>query len=434
VSVPLPSPGKPASNREDAIAVVRKLREAGHVAYFAGGCVRDLLLGRMPGDYDVATDAPPPAVRKLFANTQAVGAAFGVILVRIGKNTIEVATFRADSEYRDGRHPSAVRFTSAEEDARRRDFTINGLFLDPLDNDRIIDFVGGRDDLKAGLVRAIGNPDERFNEDSLRLLRAVRFAAKLGFTIEPATTAAIVGHVPQLKRITPERIADELRHMLIPPTRPAAWQMLIELGLAKEIFRFLPSSATPPRSGGIAPTPATLAILQHLPPQANIPFGLALAAAFISYYAQTDLAPASVRSARQAMRQALRISNEESDDFAGTLDGLHILLTSKPTVVVLKRFLARPTAPLSRLLLTALAEASMHVSPQQAAELESELSRLAQTDYAPPPLLTGDHLTQIGFHPGPRFKRILDTVYDAQLEGKISNLEEARRLADQMNP
>src|SRR5882724_7855964 len=203
------------STREDALVVLKRLREAGHVAYFAGGCVRDLLLGAEPKDFDVATDAPPSRVQELFRNTQAVGAAFGVILVRQGGSQIEVATFRADAGYDDGRHPSKVRFTTAEEDARRRDFTINGLFLDPVGG-QVIDYVRGQDDLRAGVIRAIGNATERFEEDSLRLLRAVRFAARLGFEIEPGTAAAIKAHAPQLKRISPERIADELRVMLTP--------------------------------------------------------------------------------------------------------------------------------------------------------------------------------------------------------------------------
>src|SRR3954462_11962185 len=156
---PPPTSGSKQSDRGDAIAVVRRLREAGHVAYFAGGCVRDELLGITPKDYDVATDAPPPRVRELFANTQAVGAAFGVILVRQRKSVIEVATFRTDLKYTDGRRPEGVVFTTAEEDAKRRDFTINGLFMDPLDGDRVIDYVGGQEDLKNKILRAIGEPN-----------------------------------------------------------------------------------------------------------------------------------------------------------------------------------------------------------------------------------------------------------------------------------
>src|SRR5688572_27782573 len=206
---PSDQPPEIHSTRQDALAVVRALRDVGHVAYFAGGCVRDLLLGLEPKDYDVATDAPPDRVRKLFKRTQAVGQAFGVILVRIGRSQVEVATFRAEGKYLDGRRPSEVRFTTAEEDAKRRDFTINGLFLDPL-TDQVIDYVGGQADLKAKVIRAIGNPDERFEEDHLRLLRAVRFAARFGFEIEPATDAAIPRHAGHLVRISPERVAEEL--------------------------------------------------------------------------------------------------------------------------------------------------------------------------------------------------------------------------------
>ncbi|HXE52477.1 MAG TPA: CCA tRNA nucleotidyltransferase, partial [Tepidisphaeraceae bacterium] len=223
-------PFRPKSTREDARAVVHRLRKAGHVAYLAGGCVRDLLLGLQPKDYDVATDAPPSRVRDLFSNTQAVGAAFGVILVRHRRSQIEVATFRAESGYQDGRHPSQVRFTTAQEDAQRRDFTINGLFLDP-ENNQVIDYVGGQDDLKARRIRAIGEPSHRFDEDSLRLLRAVRFSARFDFPIEPVTAAAIITHAAQLKRISPERIADELRLMLTPATRTSAWKILWDLKL-----------------------------------------------------------------------------------------------------------------------------------------------------------------------------------------------------------
>src|SRR5688572_2808762 len=250
---PSDQPPEIHSTRQDALAVVRALRDVGHVAYFAGGCVRDLLLGLEPKDYDVATDAPPDRVRKLFKRTQAVGQAFGVILVRIGRSQVEVATFRAEGKYLDGRRPSEVRFTTAEEDAKRRDFTINGLFLDPLDGNRVIDFVGGQADLKAKLLRAIGNPDERFEEDHLRLLRAVRFAARFGLTIEPETAEAVRKHAPQLKRISPERIADELRRMLTPPKAQSAWALLRELGLLEVIFRQWPEPPPLPGSSEYYP-------------------------------------------------------------------------------------------------------------------------------------------------------------------------------------
>src|SRR5277367_3587141 len=221
-------------DRADALAVLKRLREAGHIAYFAGGCVRDELLGLTPKDFDIATDAPPDRVREIFTSTQAVGAAFGVILVRHGPSVIEVATFRTDLEYHDGRRPQGVKFTTAEEDAQRRDFTINGLFLDPIEN-RVIDYVGGQADLSAKILRAIGNPDQRFAEDHLRFLRAVRFAARFALQIDPATTAAISAHAHQLPRISPERLADELRRMLIPATKNIAWKLLWQFDLLDQL-------------------------------------------------------------------------------------------------------------------------------------------------------------------------------------------------------
>ncbi|MGE5610237.1 MAG: CCA tRNA nucleotidyltransferase, partial [Bacillota bacterium] len=262
---------KPACKREDAAAVLRRLREAGHVAYFAGGCVRDVLLGLEPKDYDVATDAPPKRVRQLFTNTQAVGAAFGVILVRHGRSVVEVATFRSDEQYVDGRRPSGVRFTTAEEDAQRRDFTINGLFMDPLEKDRVIDYVGGLEDLKIKRLRAIGDPAKRFAEDHLRLLRAVRFAARFGLEIEGSTAAAILRDAPLLKRISPERIADELRLMLTPPTRGHAWEMLWHFRLVEVVYRFLPM-------GSGIPFDPRRSIFLTLGAGRGISFGLALAA------------------------------------------------------------------------------------------------------------------------------------------------------------
>lgn len=419
----------PRSNRQDALAVLRRLREAGHVAYFAGGCVRDLLLAQEPKDYDVATDAPPSRVRELFGNTQAVGAAFGVILVRHHRSQIEVATFRADGVYADGRHPEQVRFTTAEEDAKRRDFTINGLFLDPM-TDQVIDYVGGQEDLRARRIRAIGNPAERFNEDSLRLLRAVRFSARLGFAIEPVTAAAIIGHAPQLKRISPERIAEELRIMLTPTTRAAAWRRLWELQLIDTLYRFcrFPRRDAPLGEGYL---------FDSVAPGEPIPFGLALAAAGVCYRLKMDQSLTDVRQLfsrtevgdlAQAMRQALKISNDESEQMRGTLAGVEPLLAdAMPGVARLKRFLAEPTAAESRKLMAALAARGLHT--ERIAALQRELSQLEKTEFAPAPLLNGDVLTARGLRPGPMFKRILDSVYDAQLEGKITTQEEAVKLA-----
>jgi poly(A) polymerase len=409
--------------------VLKRLRDAGHVAYFAGGCVRDLLLGQEPKDFDVATDAPPQRVRELFRNTQAVGVAFGVILVRRRRSRIEVATFRAESGYADGRHPSEVHFTDAREDARRRDFTINGLFYDPI-TQQVIDFVGGQEDLKNKLIRAIGDPAERFDEDSLRLLRAVRFSARLGFAVEPSTATAIVAHAPQLKRVSPERIAEELRIMLTPVTRNAAWEMLWELQLLPVIMRFLHVNCVQRKL-------AQPHLFDHLDPGKPISFGLALAGVVICYRMRVDLdlhdprqlfSPRAVNVAVKAMRQALKISNEESDQMSGTLSGLEPLLRDEePRIAAMKRFLARPTAPLSRSLLRALD--AVGVQTERAKWLDSRLSELQKTEYAPAPLIDGDMLRGEGMQPGPMFKRILNDVYDAQLEGRVKTRDEAIKLA-----
>ncbi|MDB5293794.1 MAG: metal dependent phosphohydrolase [Phycisphaerales bacterium] len=426
----------PPADRADALAVLKRLRDAGHAAYFAGGCVRDLLLGREPKDWDVATDAPPARVRSLFSNTQAVGAAFGVILVRRGGSAVEVATFRADAPYIDGRHPSAVRFTTAQEDAQRRDFTINGLFLDPLHegplDDQVIDYVGGRDDLKARLVRAIGDPDARFNEDHLRMLRAVRFAARFGFSIEPTTAAAITAHAPQLVRISPERIAEELRTMLTPPTRVEAYRLLDSLHLRSLLFRFLPKPEGPPHND------RSVSVFNSTAPGRGIPLALSLAAASLDEQLWR-LPPGSdprqlvqksdVQKIVQALRQSLKISNDESEAVQGALEGIAPLVADAyPSIASLKRFLARPTSPLSRELLESL-RVTGTLDAARIEQLQKHLAELEQTDFAPPPLITGDDLTAAGLAPGPAFKRILDAAYDAQLEDRITTREQAMELA-----
>jgi poly(A) polymerase len=419
---------RPPCLREDALAVLRRLREAGNVAYFAGGCVRDVLLKLDPKDYDVATDATPPRVRGLFSNTQAVGAAFGVILVRHGQSVIEVATFRTDLEYRDGRRPEGVQFATAQEDARRRDFTINGLFLDPIE-DRVIDFVGGQEDLQARIVRAIGNADERFAEDHLRLLRAVRFAARLDFAIEPATAAAIKSHAHQLIRISPERIADELRRMLTGKTRGHAYRLLREFGLLPILLRFLPEKQTH-RS---EETFSIFMALSSICPGA-VSFGLSLAVITLEFRMHATgkydpgfwLTSTQVKRAAAAVRQALKISNEELAEMTGALAFNHVL-TAEPTVAALKRFLAQQGSDDATMLMAAIAKCGMLVN--QIGSVLQSLDRWRQTEFAPAPLITGDDLTGAGARPGPIFKRALDAAYDAQLEDRIHSREQAMELA-----
>jgi poly(A) polymerase len=412
------------------LAVAKRLHESGHVALLAGGCVRDLLLGLEPKDYDVATDARPERVRSLFGNTQAVGEAFGVILVHLGQSVVEVATFRSDGPYSDGRRPDAVRFTDAQEDARRRDFTINGLFLDPIDN-RVIDYVGGQKDLENRLLRAIGQADARFEEDHLRLLRAVRFAARFDFAIEAQTEQAIRRHAPHLARISPERVGEELRIMLTPPSRVRAWHTLAELGLADVIFRFMPLLAA-----GQPIAQRQFRIFDAITPGEPAAFALTLAAGALDRTHAAWPAGADFRvlferlTARKmghALRQSLRISNDELEAMAGVMEGLGPLVgDTEPGVATLKRFLALPIASDSRRLLAALHGV---VDDRRVQWLQQRLSELEKTDFAPMPLVSGEDLIAAGLRPGPVFKRVLAQTYDAQLEGRVAGKQEAIKMA-----
>lgn len=445
---------KPPCLRDDALAVVRRLQESGHVAYFAGGCVRDLLMGLEPKDYDVATDAPPARVRELFSRTQAVGAAFGVVLVRMGQSVVEVATFRTDAAYHDGRRPSAVTFTDAEHDAHRRDFTINGLFLDPL-ADRVIDYVGGRADIEARVLRAIGEADHRFEEDHLRLLRAVRFAARFGLSIEAKTAAAIGRHANRLPRISPERIADELRLMLTTPTRTLAYEMLWGFGLMAQVVRFAKTADAPRpdlapgmfvrleeltaktrrreevreetnQTSSFAPIFAPSRLRG---PTDSISFGLAMAGTMADVIGmQALLTKEGLRATSGAMRKALRWSNDEAAEFQSAFLNLYAMLgQAEPTVAQMKRFLAAPASDSSRALLAALRATGQFA--ERIAWLTARLAELEQTEFAPAPLITGDDLTAAGLAPGPVFKRVLNEAYDAQLEGRIKTRDEAMGLA-----
>ena len=427
------------TRREIALNIVRRLREAGHVAYFAGGCVRDELLGLTPSDFDVATDAVPDVVRQVFGNrkTQAVGAAFGVILVHDAGCAIEVATFRTDLDYVDGRRPSGVVFSGAEADAKRRDFTVNGLFCDPLaqeadpSDDGIIDFVDGKRDLRDGVLRAIGSANKRFDEDYLRLLRAVRFAARFDLTIEPETWEAIVRHAPRLTIISPERVGEELRKMLSPPTRVAAWGLLRRSGLLKVVLRHLPESGGWPHVvhyGGES-------LFPHLAPGRPVGFGTALAAMSLDWQLSQPghpsvlelLVPARVEEAIEACRAATRFSNEEASEMRGALSLREMLAPDLPPPVArMKRFLAADATGGARQLMAAIREADESLQPR--VDWLFDLFD-AMEDVAPPPLVTGDDLIAAGMAPGPSFKRVLDAVYDAQLEGRVTTREQALALA-----
>ncbi|TVQ80783.1 MAG: CCA tRNA nucleotidyltransferase [Phycisphaeraceae bacterium] len=418
------------SAREAARSIVRRLVDAGHVAYFAGGCVRDELLGDHPEDYDVATDATPEQVEAMFRRTRAVGKVFGVVLVTEDGHTIEVATFRREHGYSDSRRPDGVVFTDAEEDARRRDFTINALFLDPLDTGeraegRIIDFVGGLGDLDARVIRAVGDPDERLGEDHLRALRAVRFAARLGFRIDESTSAAIHRHAVELRGVSRERIGDELRRMLSHPRREGAVSLMQRLGLDAPV---LEESGLPR-----APT----ATVGGLPREASFSLGLAAWCADragvpggpdgepVGAVVLRTMTPELVRR----LRRALCLTNDERDRLRQLLTDLVRVEDDWAGlgVAAKKRLAASEHFPE----LLALCAAR---DPSTATGVRSEVGALAAdgVGLAPPALLTGDHLVEQGFSPGPGFARWLESVYDAQLEGRIRTLEEALALAENL--
>jgi poly(A) polymerase len=397
--------------RRFAVEVVRKLRGAGFEAYWAGGCVRDQLLGRTPKDYDVATAAVPEEIRKLFGHrrTLALGAAFGVITVKGPKaaGMIEVATFRKDDTYSDGRHPDSVTFSSAEEDARRRDFTINGLFFDPLEN-RVIDFVGGQEDLAKRQIRAIGDPRERFAEDKLRMLRAVRFTAAFDFTLEANTLAAVQEMAPQIQAVSPERIAMELRRILTEPGRVRAVQLLLETRLAAEILPEIVTFSPLPLGEGPGVRADSLKnnlqILHRLP---NPEFPLALAA----------LLHGLVSADRVKMiGRRWRLSNEEIDRAVWLVE--HHTALRNPAAMKwsqLQPFL------ISEGILDLLALMEATCPQSAAAAFCREKLRLPPQQLNPPPLVTGDDLLQLGIPQGPRYRVLLDEIRHAQLDGELQD-------------
>jgi tRNA nucleotidyltransferase/poly(A) polymerase len=401
----------PSKQRQFALDVVRKLRGAGFEAYWAGGCVRDEVLGRQPKDYDVATNAKPPEIRELFGKTRTLplGAAFGVITV-VGPRPagqIEVATFRQDAEYSDGRHPDSVTFTSAREDAERRDFTINGMFYDPVES-KVIDYVGGQEDLRQGRIRAIGAPRLRFGEDKLRMLRAVRFAAVFSFAIDDETSTAIREMASQITVVSPERIAMEMRRVLTEPGRVQGVRLLIELRLAEAV---LPQIA-PQDESARGRLERSLDVLSRL---REPEFPLALAALLAEH------GPAA------AIEVGLRwkLSNKETDE-AAWLAGHHRALAGAPAAKWSKvqPLLAHDWATA----LVDLHEASSSCSSVETAWCRERLTWPGEK-LNPPPLATGNDLMSAGLRPGPAFAHILQAIRDAQLDGEIQTKEQALTMA-----
>lgn len=419
------------THRHAAVQIVTTLRNRGHAAYLAGGCVRDELLGVEPKDYDVATDAPPEAVKKLFPKSRYVGEAFGVVLVHLDGYATEVATFRTEWGYVDGRRPTQVHFSDAQHDALRRDFTINGLFEDPLTQDpaaRIIDFVGGQEDLRAGVIRAIGHPDERFAEDYLRMLRAVRFAARLGFSIHADTASAIRARADHLRRISRERIGQEVMWMLSGqpsnPCKAATW--IQELGLDSPTLNE-PAQHTP------------VTTLQHLSRAADYPTALAawmLDRHVLSQCSPQDAAQSEMVDLLSAFvhapsdkiisrwRKSLCLSNDHRDALKQTIETLAAVVHwPQLPVSSRKRLLARDRWPQVAILLQALAHLpGMDLLTRT---IDQEAQPLLTQGVAPAPWVDGHDLIGLGLAPGPEFAHWLDAVYDAQLEGELSDRDDA---------
>jgi poly(A) polymerase len=421
-----------------AADAARRLREAGYVAYFAGGCVRDLLRGKLPKDIDIATDARPEAVQKIFSRTYAVGAHFGVIVVLENGFQFEVATFRSDGAYLDGRRPVEVHFATAEEDAARRDFTINGMFFDP-EKDEVIDFVGGRADLERKLVRAIGDPAQRFAEDRLRMLRAVRFATVLDFEIDPATWGAVKTSAASITEISAERIREELVRIFLSPHRARGWDLLDASGLMRVILPELDKMKgceQPPQfhpEGDVFKH--TRIMLEMLPAEVSLPLVLS-----VLFHDVAKPPTASVdeegrirfnghdrigAEMTEAIMERLRFSRAEID---ATVEAVrqHMVFKDVPNMRVakLKRFMARPTFN-DELELHRVDCASSHAMLDNYEFLLTKKEEFANEPIIPPPLVRGDDLIAMGMKPGPQFGEILEAVETRQLEGMLKDRDEA---------
>jgi poly(A) polymerase len=457
---------------EAAIDILQTLRAAGYEAYLAGGCVRDLLLGRVPQDYDVATSATPDVVLGMFPRTFAVGAHFGVVLVAPSASidlpsdtqasappqaVTEVATFRCDGAYSDGRHPDQVRYTkTAAEDVQRRDFTINGLLLDPLRGsgpldkfiadpkalrEAVLDYVGGLADLDAGVIRAIGRPEKRFEEDQLRLLRAVRFAARFGFQIEPATLAAMRKLAARIHAVSRERVRDELTKMLTEGHARRAFELLDQSDLLVQV---LPEVS---KMKGVAQPPQfhpegdvwihTLMLLEQLEPGCASTLAWGALLHDVGKPPTFRIAPDRIRfdghveigvAIGAEICRRFRFSNDETHQILALIEN-HMRFADAPRMKAstLKRFFRLENFP-EHLALHRMDCMAAHRNLDIWNFVHDRYASLPEEEVRPKPLLTGRELIAAGYSPGPAFKEILQTVEDAQLEGMIATPEDAMAL------
>jgi poly(A) polymerase len=429
---------------ELADQISRTLRAAGHQAYLVGGCVRDLELGREPEDYDVATDARPERVQELFPDNLAIGAQFGVILVVGDGAEVEVATFRSDVSYSDGRHPDSVVYSSsAREDVSRRDFTINGLLLDPMTRE-VLDYVDGRVDLRVGIIRAIGDPERRFREDKLRMVRAVRFAARFGFEIEPKTFAAISKLAHEIHAVSAERQRDELTKILTEGAARRGLELLDQTGLLEQM---LPEIS---RMKGVEQPPQfhpegdvwihTLLILEMLP--AGVSPALAWGALLHDVGKPPTFTPPSGRDGRirfdhhvevgktmaEAIARRFRFTNDETEQVAALVAN-HLRFKDVPQMrsSTLKRFVRLPKFE-EHLELHRMDCLASHRNLENYEFVQRFLAETPPEEVHPARLISGDDLKAMGLIPGPAFKEILRNVEDAQLEGRVRSREDALEL------
>jgi len=426
---------------EYAQEVVNRLQKAGFIAYYAGGCVRDMLRGVAPVDYDIATSARPEQVQALFARTVAVGAHFGVVCVLLGGHEFQIATFRADGIYIDGRHPASVHYSSPRQDAERRDFTVNGMFYDPITRE-LIDFVDGREDLESKVLRAIGDPRDRFHEDRLRMLRAVRFAATLGFEIDSATWEALCAHSSDLHGVSAERIREELVRIFLSPQRVRGFDLLDASGLMQSILpeiTKLKGCEQPPQfhpEGDVYVH--TRKMLELLPERVSVPLVFSVLFHDIGKPATYSFDPVEQRirfsghdrvGARMTERvmERLRFSRDEIEATVQAVER-HMIFkdVQKMRVAKLKRFMAAPNFQ-DELILHKMDCASSHGMLDNYVFLLGKQDEFANEPLIPAPLITGKDLIELGWKPGPEFGRILEAVQTRQLEGTLVNRDEALR-------
>ncbi|MGD0168383.1 MAG: CCA tRNA nucleotidyltransferase [Smithella sp.] len=433
-------------NRKHADEIVHRLKQSGHEAYFVGGCVRDFILGNASGDYDIVTSALPDQVMALFSNTISIGAKFGVIGVIVQGCPYEVATFRSDDVYEDGRHPSQVHFSSAKEDVFRRDFTINGLLMDP-ETGEITDYVNGRMDIEKKIIRTINDPDSRFNEDFLRMLRAIRFAANLGFVIETQTLKAIERNAAKINRISAERVCEELSKILTCGGARTGFELMIQAGILKEVLPEID------RLKGVEQPPQfhpegdvwqhTLKMLELLPKDGETDKNLCLGWGTLLH----DVGKAVTRSEDEKgvhfyghvkkgeeiaddIMQRLKFSRAQRETVLNLIRQHMVFMNvQKMRPGRLKRFLRMPDFGL-HMELHRLDCISSHGMQDNYEFCRDQLQSLTQDDLHPPRLLTGDDLISFGFARGKIIGEILRALEDEQLEGRITTSEDAKDFVE----